>query len=285
MHVYPSGFGKMGTSELTPAAAALAGVLVGFGTRLGGGCTSGHGICGLPRLSLRSLVAVGTFMATGAATAVLASTAPARAVLERAATAGTGATSPFALASLVPTALTFLLAAVLFRKTWFRPFVPGQKLDDPLVHAAASGCGLLFGLGLGVSGMVNPAKVSAFLNPASPGGWDPSLAGVMAAGVGINLLTFRWLAATSGHPLLGKHLGAGEESGDLGSCLPMGACAKNTKLDARLVLGAALFGVGWGLGGVCPGPSIVSLPAGHPVNTWILPGMVGGMALFELLGL
>jgi uncharacterized membrane protein YedE/YeeE len=126
----------------------------------------------------------------------------------------------------------------------------------------AFACGALFALGLAISGMTHPSKVLAFLDFA--GAWDPSLALVMAGGVLVNVLLFR-VAFRRGAPLLG---GAFALPGKRG-------------IDARLVGGAAVFGVGWGLGGFCPGPAVVSVAGGAaPVFVFVV-AMVVGMALHD----
>ena len=103
-------------------------------------------------------------------------------------------------------------------------------------------CGLIFGLGLAVSGMLNPSKVSAFLDLA--GAWDPSLALVMGGGLAVNALFFHLLKRPS--PYLAESFS-----------LPT-----LTRLDEPLLIGASLFGIGWSLGGLCPGPAIASLAHG-----------------------
>lgn len=100
--------------------------------------------------------------------------------------------------------------------------------------------GLLFGAGLAISGMTNPNKVLNFLDVT--GSWDPTLALVMAAAVPVSALSF-WLAKRRHRPLL-----------EPGFMLP-----QNTRLEAALIVGSALFGIGWGLGGYCPGPAVASL--------------------------
>ena len=104
-------------------------------------------------------------------------------------------------------------------------------------------CGAVFGLGLAISGMLNPAKVSAFLDLA--GAWDPSLAFVMGGGLAVNLLAFRMMQKRE-TPLLAEQF-------DL---------SKAATIDRRLLVGSALFGVGWALGGLCPGPAIAALAYG-----------------------
>ncbi len=100
--------------------------------------------------------------------------------------------------------------------------------------------GILFGLGLAISGMVNPAKVIGFLDVA--GNWDPSLAFVMGGAVLVTALTFRWVLRRPA-PIFSDmfHLPAKQD------------------LDRRLITGAAIFGVGWALAGLCPGPALASI--------------------------
>ena len=129
--------------------------------------------------------------------------------------------------------------------------------------AASLAAGLLFGAGLIVSGMANPAKVLGFLDLF--GRWDPSLALVMAGAVGVGLVGF---ASASRR-----------ERSALG--LPMRLPAP-APIDQRLVAGAALFGVGWGLAGFCPGPALVALATGSPKALLFVGSMLAGMALFEL---
>ena len=107
--------------------------------------------------------------------------------------------------------------------------------------------GLVFGLGLIVSGMANPAKVLGFLDLAGP--WDPSLALVMAGAIAVAFLPFQW-AKRQKMSLLGA---------------PM-QLPTSTRLDRRLVLGSVLFGAGWGVAGFCPGPGLVALGMGVPVQ-------------------
>lgn len=124
--------------------------------------------------------------------------------------------------------------------------------------------GLLFGIGLMVSGMANPAKVLGFLDIA--GRWDPSLAFVMAGAISVGSIAFL-LAKRRRKSLLG---------------LPMQIPA-NSFVTLRLVVGSAVFGVGWGLAGFCPGPALVALGAGFPKAWGFVAAMVGGMIVFELL--
>jgi uncharacterized protein len=125
---------------------------------------------------------------------------------------------------------------------------------------AAFAIGLLFGLGLCVSGMILPSKVKGFLDIA--GAWDPSLALVMGGAVGVGLIAFR-VAGRRSRALLGEEMR-----------MPM-----NNRIDAPLLLGSAIFGAGWGLAGVCPGPAIVDLSFLDPQIVVFILAMLAGMAL------
>lgn len=128
---------------------------------------------------------------------------------------------------------------------------------------AAWACGLVFGIGLMVSGMTDPVRVLGFLDVAGP--WDPSLGVVMLAALALATPAFA-LARRRRTALLGA---------------PMQLPAA-TRVDRRLLSGAALFGLGWGLVGVCPGPAIVLLLTGG-VRAWVYAlAVLGGMAAFEL---
>lgn len=123
--------------------------------------------------------------------------------------------------------------------------------------------GLLFGIGLLVAGMADPAKVLGFLDLA--GAWDPSLAFVMAGGIAVGLVAFT-VARQRTRSLLGLPLQ-----------LPTARM-----VDAPLVLGSLTFGVGWGLAGICPGPGLVLLGAGTPQGVVFVAAMLTGMVLHEL---
>ncbi|CAJ0874427.1 DUF6691 family protein [Ralstonia flatus] len=124
--------------------------------------------------------------------------------------------------------------------------------------------GLLFGAGLIVSGMANPAKVLGFLDLF--GQWDPSLAFVMAGAIAVGVVAF-FVARRRGRSWLGTLI-----------LLPSA-----TGVTARLVLGSAAFGIGWGLAGFCPGPALVALGAGVPKAVGFVGAMLAGMAVFSAL--
>jgi uncharacterized protein len=124
--------------------------------------------------------------------------------------------------------------------------------------------GLVFGLGLIVSGMANPAKVQGFLDLA--GSWDPSLAFVMAGAIAVGIFAFA-AARRRTVSVLGAEMN-----------LP----ATNL-IDRRLVGGSVLFGVGWGLAGFCPGPGLVALGMGELKALVFVVAMLLGMGIFELI--
>ncbi len=123
--------------------------------------------------------------------------------------------------------------------------------------------GLIFGLGLVVSQMTNPAKVISFLDVF--GQWDPSLALVMGAALIVTAIGYRFVLKRQA-PVFADRFQ-----------LPT-----RTDLDARLMTGAALFGIGWGLVGLCPGPAIAGLAIGGTQILIFLAAMAAGMALFEV---
>jgi uncharacterized membrane protein YedE/YeeE len=125
--------------------------------------------------------------------------------------------------------------------------------------------GLLFGLGLILAGMSNPAKVLGFLDLA--GAWDPSLAFVMAGAIGAMapIYALAVVARRRTRSLLGE---------------PMQIPASRV-IDGRLAFGSALFGVGWGLAGICPGPAVVLLGQGYSQAVLFMAAMLAGMGIFE----
>ncbi|RJQ49255.1 MAG: YeeE/YedE family protein [Gammaproteobacteria bacterium] len=127
---------------------------------------------------------------------------------------------------------------------------------------AAFFLGLLFALGLGIAGMTQPAKIIAFLDVT--GDWDPSLLLVMASATLVYFLSYRWITRRRA-PILAEKF-----------ALP---AAKH--IDARLLAGSMLFGIGWGLSGYCPGPALVALSGLAPNTVVFAVSMLAGMLLFK----
>lgn len=123
--------------------------------------------------------------------------------------------------------------------------------------------GLIFGIGLIIAGMSNPAKVLGFLDFA--GKWDPSLAFVMVGGILIASIGFV-VAKKRTLSVLGLQM----------------RFPTSTKIDRPLILGGAIFGIGWGIAGICPGPALVLIGGGVFKGVVFVVAMLAGMALFEL---
>jgi len=126
--------------------------------------------------------------------------------------------------------------------------------------------GVIFAVGLGISGMTDANKVIAFLDVTS-GAWDPSLAFVMVGAIGVHAVANRWIRGTP-RPLFA-------------AAFP----AVRNDITRRLVTGAVIFGVGWGIGGFCPGPGVVSVVTGAPGALVFVATMSLGMVLHDLVGL
>ncbi len=122
--------------------------------------------------------------------------------------------------------------------------------------------GILFGLGLALSGMMNPAQVLGFLDLA--GSWDPTLVFVLGGAVGVSALSVV-ISRRMVRPLLVGHFD-----------LPT-----KTRIDGPLILGAGLFGIGWSLSGFCPGPALASLSLGLPKSLLFIVAMLIGMVLHD----
>ena len=127
--------------------------------------------------------------------------------------------------------------------------------------------GILFGLGLSISGMTNPDRVRGFLDVAG-GSWDPSLMFVLGGAVSVTVISFRFVFRCA-EP----------------TCAPSFELPKKTRVDGPLVLGAAIFGIGWGLSGYCPGPGITGLSYGLlDAVVYVLALIVGSVCCRIVLG-
>ena len=124
--------------------------------------------------------------------------------------------------------------------------------------------GLIFGIGLIISGMINPAKVQNFLDVF--GTWDPSLAFVMGGAIAVALPGF-WVLKRKSKPTFA----------------PTFQWPTKTDLDSRLLSGSAIFGIGWGLSGLCPGPAVTALSIGSISIFIFVPAMLVGMVVAKKL--
>ncbi|CAE7617267.1 unnamed protein product [Symbiodinium sp. CCMP2592] len=207
-----------------------AAIFVGMGTRIGKGCTSGHGICGLPRFSSRSWVAVPTFMGCAIGTVALTRHA-----------FKWDQPGPWALAELQwPPKWEFpvasLVACVLLTGLMILLPMPIRSYASPTL------AGIIFGVGLGCAGMTSQAKVLDFLDFG--GTWDPSLAFVMGCGILVSGPAFLYAEREASKPLCSD---CSYEKPPKHGNYP------------QLIFGASLFGLGWGLIGICPGPAIAGV--------------------------
>lgn len=226
---------------------------MGVGTRLGNGCTSGHGVCGIPRLSIRSIVATATFIL-------------------------------FAMMiSSIRYKWEFLNAGLAYSnvyvETWqwitFGLFLAGhlfflymisknRKSRSSVFELSMSYLiGIIFGLGLMISGMCRITKIAGFLT-IDKDRWDPSLLFVMGSAVAINLPIWQYLLKKSNGPI----------------CCPKFSLPTNNKVDAKLIGGSALFGLGWGLSALCPGPGLINFFILTHVIFW-LGGYIIGALIFN----
>jgi uncharacterized membrane protein YedE/YeeE len=222
---------------------AVAGLLVGAGTKVGHGCTSGHGVCGLGRLSVRSIVNVLAFLVTGI---VVASFIFTSGDLGVAPTTVPERGGDYAWQAVLVSVLPLIVVAL------------AVKFDQPRVSHLTLGA--VFGFGLTVSGMSEPSKVIGFLNVRS-GRWDPSLMCVLGGAVFVSFLSYRVKSKVSA-PLL-----------DVKFFVP-----SNTRLEWRLVVGGVLFGLGWAVAGFCPGPVVANLfQLGFVAPTWLACMLIGGI--------
>ena len=130
-------------------------------------------------------------------------------------------------------------------------------------NGASFGAGILFALGLGLSGMAMPEKVIGFLNIT--GDWDPSLAFVMIGAIGVHVLFYQLWLKQKDKPLLA----------------PSFSIPTHKKIDSRLVIGSTLFGIGWGLSGFCPGPALLAIMSLNRTSLIFAIAMIAGMVLYH----
>jgi len=217
----------------------FSGILVGIGTTLGHGCTSGHGLCGLARWSKRSLVAVCSFFMTGV---VVASALYPALKSEWEPQSPPSATAPHV-------SLLYAVFGVSFVFISYGAYI----LKELAIIASILLCSLAFAIGLVLSGMVKPTKVHGFL--AINKNWDPSLLFVFFSGLTVNLILWPFIMKKA-RP----------------AACPAFDLPQATEIKAELVYGGVIFGLGWALGGVCPGPSIVGLSGEYGMSMLIWMG-------------
>ncbi|KAF9483823.1 DUF395-domain-containing protein [Pholiota conissans] len=257
--------------SLTLPQVMLSGFLVGLGTKLANGCTSGHMICGISRFSIRSIAATVSFFITGVITTQLVhGDLPAVGSADW----SLSATSAKLLAlQAVPFTYTAIMYALVCGNTKkLKPKADGKEVPNPPHHvlraATYLATGFQFALALRLSNLSEASRVLSFLILPFHRGFDPSLAFLAGGALSVGILLY--------------HYARGNERPCLGG---KWSIPRRGKVDARLIIGSAIFGVGWGLAGICPGPALVNLGRALGVGGSNLTPYAGWFASMVLGGL
>ena len=231
----------------------MGGILVGVGTRMGNGWTSGHGVWGIPRLSKRSIVAVIIFMSWGIGMATFRHYVPFFTTTQ---SFGSKFEEVWPTIGGILAILLLLGFLALLVLSFINSETTEEKLEMPISWVV----GFLFGIGLATSGMLRRSKINNFLTIYE--NWDPSLMLVMGGAVGVNIITFNLIIHKMKQPAWAKEL----------------ALPKATDLDLKLMIGAGIFGFGWGLSSLCPGPGMVDFFVVTHCIVWIAALAIGQLA-------
>ncbi|KDR73523.1 hypothetical protein GALMADRAFT_251240 [Galerina marginata CBS 339.88] len=246
----------------------LSGLLVGLGTKLANGCTSGHMICGVSRFSVRSIAATVTFFTAGVITTqVVHKDLPVVGQAEW----SVGADSYKLLAiQIIPLSISLILYALTpdsKAKTAEKNSEEAPPSHNALRVFTYLATAFQFGLALRLSNMTEASRVLSFLLLPFHPGFDPSLALVAAGALPVGIFLYQFARGGERARLGGKW------------SIPNGG-----KIDSRLLIGSTIFGVGWGMGGICPGPALVNfgraLGSGHglvPYAAWLGSMVLGGL--------
>lgn len=238
----------------------VAAVLVGFGTKKGNGCTSGHGVCGISAFRNRSIVATCLFMTAAMVTAMAADTSHYLPYFINEVDVETsGAIIGICMAaSLGCAVLSHTISSQEFSKPWMSnpTFSLIFTVSQEIVY------GISFGLATGVSNMTKLSATIAFLDLRY---WNPALAFVMCGAIAVTTTSF-FFTFKRDRPLL-----------DTKFYHPT-----MIEIDKNLVIGSTIFGVGWGLAGVCPGPAMTNLGSGNIPPVIYMSCCIGGMLMEHL---
>mmetsp|Transcript_2763 Transcript_2763/g.4205 ORF Transcript_2763/g.4205 Transcript_2763/m.4205 type:complete len:382 (-) Transcript_2763:143-1288(-) len=262
------GYGESTVPIASPLAFIVGGFLVGFGTKLGNGCTTGHGICGLARLSKRSLVAVLSFMATGVISASACSVTCPFYPYFRASYESVVNSLPTNTTITIGTVIASLAAGSAISgflrkspspnatKTEQDEYTNNRRKIIPSIFSAA-----FFAIGLVTSGMTISSKIYGFLNVKgiSAGTWDPTLACVMGGGLVVSFLSYQLVKGFNvfkNDKALECPLTQKKDGGKF-------SVTTSKVIDTKLFIGEAMFGLGWGIAGLCPGPAMFLAVAGY----------------------
>jgi uncharacterized membrane protein YedE/YeeE len=283
----------------------LSGICVGFGASMSNGCTSGHGLVGVSRLSPRSIVATGTFFCTGIITASLTLSSFGAPIFH-------GETPPsFTLGSLYVIPLVAVLVfhvimVSLFSKSHIQTICPPDfsmwiTICKTSWHIQLFSLlmGFLFGVALLLTGMCNPDIIAGFLNFGSSQ-WNPQLLLVCVGCMIPNVIGFYYVAHLQQPPYLvvatvspaadstakattttttGTGTGTTKNLCDIIAYGPKHP--KNNKIEWRLIVGAIIFGFGWSLSGICPGPGLINYATGRDYYGVLVPSMIFGMQIHD----
>ena len=259
--IWSEGFEQKKGFNLSWASFCIGGFFVGMGTRLGNGCTSGHGICGCARLSPRSITAVILFMSMGICSATVAYLNQWGMTNEQ----DDWDKKDDTAAHVVVTVSVILLALVTGMYRGHYAFK---------VMASVFSCGALFGIGLVFSGMTIQARIMNFLI-IDENRWDGTLMFVMGSAIPVTYLCFKYILEKHPSPIFASLEDQSEVCPIEDFEIPT-----NTQVDYELVLGSYLFGLGWGICGLCPGPGIALAAVGYPkAALGFLPFLSIGMYL------
>ena len=258
----------------------LGGLLVGFGTRMGNGCTTGHGICGISRFSKRSIAATIVFTAMGMLTTYAISPV-------RPWSSMTAFLRSSELPKVSPAWSAIVMASTVLAAMAAAPTMCSTRTDDDKCNSnnsrrktlAAALSGSMFAAGLAVSGMTKNSKVHDFLciSGLDHGTFDPTLVAVLGSAILTSVGAYQMI---KGYSNLGVNLEcplALEKNSKF-------SIPTNTIVDIKLLGGATIFGLGWGLTGVCPGPAIFSASSGvmNAIVAWIPAFLVGSFISNEV---